>query len=398
MIMRAIHSSRPVIGSALALALLWPMTSKADHDTVPTRPSGPVGKLHTVPRLDKSAITVSGLSSGGFFAHQFHVAFSQLVNGAGIVAGGPFGCVENIRNPYSPFWPVRLDRVSAATVACTHYYGSRYFGLRPSPPRPEDSNALVRTAANKGVIDDPSNLADDRVWLFHGHEDDIVPVTVMETLRDVYGSLGIRAPNLQADWNTPEPPTTEQQPRRRLADHGLPVVRFTGQSAFPVRQCQQHAPPFVIECGFEAAEALLRHLHPGSFRAPSDDPHRDGTLIAFDQTEFFASRDDVIGMHRVGFAYLPKRCSEEECRLHVAFHGCQQDVDSVHDDFIRDGGYNRWAATNNIVVLYPQVSRSAANPNRCWDFWGYTDRSSYYGQSGPQMQAVKAMVDRLLGP
>jgi hypothetical protein len=397
MIMRAIHSSRPVIGSACALALLWPLASKADHDAVPTPSPGSVGSLHEVSTLEKSAVTVSGLSSGGFFAHQFHVAFSKLVNGAGIIAGGPYGCVESIRNPYSPFWPVRLDRVAAATVACTHYYGSRYFGLRPPPPRPEDSHALVRRAASESMIDDPSNLADDRVWLFHGHEDDIVPVTVMETLRDVYGSLGIRAPNLQADWNTPEPPTTGQQPRRRLADHGLPVARFTGQSAFPVRQCQQHAPPFVIECGFEAAEALLRHLHPGSFREPSDDPHRDGTLIAFDQTEFFASRDDVIGMHRLGFAYFPKRCSEEECRLHVAFHGCQQDVDSVHDDFIRDGGYNRWAASNNIVVLYPQVSRSAANPNRCWDFWGYTDRSSYYGQSGPQMQAVKAMVDRLLG-
>jgi hypothetical protein len=49
-------------------------------------------------------------------------------------------------------------------------------------------------------------------------------------------------------------------------------------------------------------------------------------------------------------------------------------------------------------VLYPQVTRSAANPNRCWDFWGYTDPATYYGRSGPQMQAVKAMVDRLLGP
>jgi hypothetical protein len=54
------------------------------------------------------------------------------------------------------------------------------------------------------------------------------------------------------------------------------------------------------------------------------------------------------------------------------------------------------AATNNIVVLYPQVSASPENPNRCWDFWGYTGRE-YYSRDGKQMRVVKAMVDRLLG-
>jgi poly(3-hydroxybutyrate) depolymerase len=46
--------------------------------------------------------------------------------------------------------------------------------------------------------------------------------------------------------------------------------------------------------------------------------------------------------------------------------------------------------------LYPQTKASAANPNRCWDFWGYSG-SNYHTRIGPQMQAVKAMIDRLLG-
>jgi len=70
-------------------------------------------------------------------------------------------------------------------------------------------------------------------------------------------------------------------------------------------------------------------------------------------------------------------------------------VESVHDDFIRDAGYNHWAASNRIVVLYPQVTTSAVNPNGCWDFWGYSGQN-YVVQNGPQMRAVKAMVDRLL--
>jgi hypothetical protein len=116
-------------------AIFWPGLGRADHDRVPDPPRSTGQKLPALPGLDRTAITVSGLSSGGFFAHQFHVAFSSLVKGAGILAGGPYGCVENIRNPWVPFWPVSLDRVSAAVVACTHYYGNRYYGLPPQDRR-----------------------------------------------------------------------------------------------------------------------------------------------------------------------------------------------------------------------------------------------------------------------
>ena len=38
--------------------------------------------------VDAAGISVSGFSSGGFFAVQFHVAFSKIVMGAGVMAGG----------------------------------------------------------------------------------------------------------------------------------------------------------------------------------------------------------------------------------------------------------------------------------------------------------------------
>ena len=38
--------------------------------------------------VDKNQISVSGLSSGAYFAVQFHVSFSKTIMGAGIVAGG----------------------------------------------------------------------------------------------------------------------------------------------------------------------------------------------------------------------------------------------------------------------------------------------------------------------
>jgi poly(3-hydroxybutyrate) depolymerase len=179
----------------------------------------------------------------------------------------------------------------------------------------------------------------------------------------------------------------------------MPVTTFPPESRFPKRDCDEHKPPFIIECGYEAAEQLLAHLYAGTFVDVPGDAHQDGSLLAFDQREFGA--DESASLSGVGYLYVPTQCEVQMCRLHVAFHGCRQSVDSrdeerAHDDFIRDTGYNRWAAANALVILYPQATQSSANPNGCWDFWGYSG-SGYHGQRGRQMRPVKAMVDRLLG-
>src|SRR5215212_3823175 len=81
----------------LITTLLWSPSSRADYTPLPDPPPRTTSqKLQPVPNLDRSAITVSGLSSGGFMAHQFHIAFSNLVTGAGVIAGGPFRCVEDL--------------------------------------------------------------------------------------------------------------------------------------------------------------------------------------------------------------------------------------------------------------------------------------------------------------
>lgn len=84
---------------ALLAALLWPAAGSADHDRIPDpAPRSTAARLPGGLGLDRGTVTASGLSSGGFFAHQFHVAHSDLVTGAGIIAGGPYGCVETIPN------------------------------------------------------------------------------------------------------------------------------------------------------------------------------------------------------------------------------------------------------------------------------------------------------------
>ena len=39
-----------------------------------------------------SDVTVSGLSSGAFMAVQLHVAYSSIISGAAVYAGGPYWC------------------------------------------------------------------------------------------------------------------------------------------------------------------------------------------------------------------------------------------------------------------------------------------------------------------
>ena len=94
------------------------------------------------------------------------------------------------------------------------------------------------------------------------------------------------------------------------------------------------------------------------------------------------------------------RCAnpEEACKLHVAFHGCKQDVASVQERFIRHAGYNEWADTNQLLVLYPQAAASARNPNACWNWFDFNqDDPRYAEKQGRQMRAVKAMIDRIAG-
>jgi outer membrane biosynthesis protein TonB len=94
---------------------------------------------------------------------------------------------------------------------------------------------------------------------------------------------------------------------------------------------------------------------------------------------------------------VPSTCaSGQQCRLIVALDGCLQTQASIGTTFITDAGLEEYADTNNLLLLFPyQVSSSSPNnPNGCWDWWGY-ETSTYALQSGPQMAAIKKMVDHI---
>ncbi|TVR96050.1 MAG: poly(3-hydroxybutyrate) depolymerase [Rhodospirillales bacterium] len=355
-----IHGRR--LTAALAAAMLLVLGAGA--------PLAADQAVERLPRLavDPAGITVSGISAGGYMALHFHVAHAALVSGAAVIAAGPYHCAGD-------GYPRNLHR---ALNVCTNYLEwVPFFG----PPDIGRSLAETRKQAEAGAIDDPAHLGDDRVFLFSGTFDRKVPSAVVTAAGEYYRTW------LDAD-------------RIRLVD-SVPVGHAMATDGFG-NVCTTSEHPWVNDCGYDTAGELLDHLYP-----PLADPVvADGTLLAFDQTEF---AEDVreASLNRVGFAYVPNACAEgATCRLHIAFHGCQQYHDNIGDAFYRGAGYNGWAEANGIIVLYPQaaplersilgISLKWPNPLGCFDWWGFTGPDVHL-QSGAQIRAVKAMVDRLAG-
>jgi len=309
--------------------------------------------------VDLTQTSVSGISSGGYMANQFHVAYSSIVVGAGILAAGPFYCAKG--------------NVATALTDCT----------TPTAANPPDAGYSVRVTqdyASRADIDATSHLADSKVWLFSGSLDMTVYPIVVDRLHDYYRNF-VRPENIIYDKSV-------------AAAHSMVTENYGHPCAY---QGDGNRPEdiFINDCDYDAAGKLLAHIL-GPMKVPATT--LSGSIVAFDQAEFIA---DPVGhsMNPAGYAYVPADCDDgAACRVHVAFHGCRQQPARIGDRFYVNAGYNRWADTNRIIVLYPQAINSdlppVYNPRGCWDWWGYDD-ANFAKQSGRQMRAVKLMLDRI---
>jgi Esterase PHB depolymerase len=156
--------------------------------------------------------------------------------------------------------------------------------------------------------------------------------------------------------------------------------------------CDVTGPPFVNDCDLDQAREILSVLT-GPLQPPT-------TAIpapaAFDQARYLADPEPR-GMPPGGRVYVPATCAAgETCRVHIVLHGCQQTEATVGEAVTVGAGYNRWAETNRIVVLYPQAAATWSNPEGCWDWWGYTGKP-YPTRDGVQLAAVYRMLLALAG-
>jgi len=316
--------------------------------------------------------SVSGFSSGGFFAVQMQVAFSSYFMGAGIFAGGPFDCAQG--------------NVTVAGTKCSTTF---------TGPNVNTLVANTATYNQSHLIDDPAMfLATDFIYMFEGGLDLTVAKPVMNALYQYYIDEKVPAANILYETMVNVGHTfPTNNPNNSLCPCSLPIL-----------------PPYISNCGFDGAGAALQQIYKADGLNPPNTGNLSGQIYYFNQSEFAPNGNpSSVSLDAGGYVYIPSFCLQFGlfCSLHVSFHGCIQGGSFIDSTYVTNTGFLPWADSNNIVVLFPQAIPSV-NPKNCalnglnlfgcWDWWGYLSSdttTSYPTNQGAQMLAIKAMIDRI---
>lgn len=297
-------------------------------------------------QLNLEKVSVSGLSSGGYMATQFHIAYSNWVKGIGIIATGPYYCAQG--------------SIATALNQCVN----KLEGTLPL----EDLQTQLESYQQQGLVAPIENLSNSKVWMLHGKLDTRVIEPVMDGLYQQYSA-----------WVQPK--SIVYSKNANFAHH------------FPTRnhgaKCGVSEAPFLGNCDYDAAGKMLSFII-DDVSAPNN--NKKGELVEFDQQKMGGNAAESLA--DIGYFYIPQSCKTTECKVHINFHGCNQNAEKIGTDYVNNNGLNRWADTNQMIILYPQTKSSMMlplNPQACWDWWGYTD-DKYATNQGQQIRAVRNMI------
>lgn len=306
--------------------------------------------------IDPQAVTVAGLSSGGYVAHQLHLAWPETFHGAALLASGPYGCAR--------------AGLSAALTHCT--------GTAAGAPSVEDTLTLVQESAEAGALGHLDLLRDDPVFLYHAGADPVVASGVTDARDHLYQALGAKT----------------QVMTLASAGHGWPVDRHVAEE---VVACDETASPFLNACGQSVAAEEMTMLY-GDAASSADHTQAQGRLAQFDQRSWKnpAGKHSLKVLADYGYVYVPQACENgAQCGLQLVLHGCEQSVDAIGTAFIEKSGLLTQADARQVVLLFPQAQASLANPKGCWDWWGL-EGEGYDTREGQQMKALHSMVETVM--
>jgi hypothetical protein len=230
----------------------------------------PLGRLPA----DPGQVSVSGISSGAFMANQLHIAHSAGIMGAGIIAGGLYGCAVD-----SVISDGVFSLASLAVGPCMSV---------PTLLKPVESYAkVVAELAAQGWIDPPSNLARSHVYMFTGQADQVVNFKTVELGRNLYRTLGV--PESQIIFRYHDLPAPG-------AGHSWVTKNFGNK-------CAANYLPFINRCTYDQAEDMLSTIY-GPLQPPNIPP--SGRIVSFDQTEFVpGNAPEANGMSDTGYLLHP---------------------------------------------------------------------------------------------
>ncbi|MDN4501306.1 PHB depolymerase family esterase [Alteromonadaceae bacterium BrNp21-10] len=312
---------------------------------------------NTLPKLNLNIdhISVSGLSSGGYMASQFHLAYGDWVSGVGIIAAGPYYCAQN--------------SILTALAQCVNKV--------ESVASLSAIEQQIATWRQQKLLAPADSVQGDKVWIFHGTKDTKIHPQISQQLVEQYKAW---AGDENVEYINDQP----------FAHHFPTPSNGT--------DCEQSISPFIGNCDYDAANKMLDYIAPESSPETTKPIAATGKLLSFDQQQL--GGDNASSLGSTGFVYLPASCQQgASCKLHISFHGCNQNQQAIGDQYPKLTGINQWADNHNTVVLYPQTNTSTLmpmNPQGCWDWWGYTDEN-YATNKGQQIQAVRQMALALSG-
>lgn len=323
------------------------------HDTLGENEN----KLENLVKITPSSITISGLSSGAFMSIQFAISHSNLINGAAIFAGGPYYCAEST--------------LYLAESRCMKKYNE-----------PLTTTSLLvdytKDASEMGTIDNIKNIKNQKFYLYSGEKDSVVDPSVMNGLSSYLSLLEVPKTSIKEDFN-------------KQSEHCMPTIDYG-------EDCDVLSEPYLGNCNYDGAgnafKAILKEEEIKNKRGV----YNNSNIFEFNQNEFI-EKGKEIGINDIGLVYVPEYCQIKGnlCALHVALHGCKQNMQFIKNTFAVHAGYNEWAETNNIVVVYPYAKPTTTpfNPKGCWDWWSYTG-VDYGLKSGKQIEFLKKVIDAII--
>jgi len=321
-----------------------------------------------LPRLqiDTKQISVSGISSGADFTVQFHVAFSDVLMGAGVFAGEPYHCAVTRFKDDPPKIPYDHCKTYPNWVNVTLL------------------GEYAKEEENQGNISPLDNLIDHFIYLYRGEKDPIYLPGSVENTGEFYKLFLKSGTQVLLENTVP-------------SLHCIPTVNYG-------TPCGIEGDPHGIErCNYDGAGICLSHIYQ---KTPLKPPGMatDDNLFDFDQTLYFGSV--FPGLADIGWIYVPQKCQvpsiANPCKLHVFFHGCGMDysIPSFNFTYVKHAGFNYWAESNEMVVLYPQMggykNGTTQQKAGCWDSYGDTG-ADYCLKKGVQMATVRRMINAISG-
>lgn len=125
----------------------------------------------------------------------------------------------------------------------------------------------------------------------------------------------------------------------------------------------------IINCGVDFAGDFLKFALPNipnsnvtSIEDGDEDWESQGVIRKFSQKEFVDKKVwQFSGLDEFGYVFFPNSCLADgaSCKVHVVLHGCGQHYQNAFLGLVKYSGFNEYAVTNQMIILYPQANAHA---------------------------------------